>query len=99
MQQLFPETPDTLPGEDEPPSARLYQEPATDIFASIPMRTATLEEAEDILLEVFLAALEHGDLLEERGIETKRTWLRSVEANKIADNYRNKNVAESLDMQ
>jgi len=68
------------------------------------MRTATREEAEDILLEVFLAALEHSELLEERGIETQRAWLRSVAAHKIADHYRRGNrqqvtleqVAETL---
>jgi RNA polymerase sigma factor (sigma-70 family) len=75
-------------GEDDQPSARLYQEHATPIFAYIRLRTATREEAEDILLEVFLAALENGDLLEERRIETQRAWLRSVATHKIADHNR-----------
>lgn len=52
------------------------------------MRIAIHEEAEDILLEVFLASLEHSDLLEERSIEMQRAWLRSVAAHKIADHYR-----------
>ena len=91
MQQPLPESAASQPGEDDAPSARLYQEHATAIFAYIRLRTATREVAEDILLEVFLAALEHGDLLEERGIETQRAWLRSVAAHKIADHYRSSN--------
>lgn len=104
MQQPLPESSGARPGEDDPPSAQLYQEHAPAIFAYIRLRTATREEAEDILLEVFLTALEHGDLLEERGIETQRAWLRSVATHKIADHYRRSNrqhvtleqVAETL---
>jgi RNA polymerase sigma factor (sigma-70 family) len=104
MQQSSSESAATQPGEDDAPSARLYQEHATAIFAYIRLRTTTREVAEDILLEVFLAALEHGDLLEERGIEAQRAWLRSVAAHKIADYYRHSNrqqvsleqVAETL---
>jgi len=104
MQQPSSESAATRHSEDDAPSARLYQELATAVFAYIRMRTATREEAEDILLEVVLAALEHSELLEERGIETQRAWLRSVAAHKIADHYRHGNrqqvtleqVAETL---
>jgi RNA polymerase sigma factor (sigma-70 family) len=88
MQQSLPESGVTHPGEDDPPSARLYQDHAQAIFAYLRMRTATREEAEDLLLEVFLAALEQGELLEERSLETQRAWLLKVAAHKIADHYR-----------
>ena len=88
MQQPSSESAAMPPGEDEPPSARLYQEHAPAIFAYLRLRAATREEAEDILLEVFLAALEHQATLEGRSSETQRAWLRSVAAHKIADHYR-----------
>lgn len=88
-----------LEGEDDPPSARLYQEHAPAIFAYIRMRMVTREEAEDILLEVFLAALGHSDLLEERSIETQRAWLRSVAAHKIADHYRRSNGRQQVTLE
>jgi DNA-directed RNA polymerase specialized sigma24 family protein len=66
----------------------LYQEHASAILAYLRLRTATREEAGDLLLDVFLAALEHGNLLQERTIETQRAWLRSVAAHKLADHYR-----------
>ena len=88
MQRPFSAFAVTQSGENEPPSARLYQEHAPAIFAYIRLRIATREEAEDILLDVFLAALENADLLEERSIETQRAWLRRVSAYKITDHYR-----------
>ncbi len=88
MQQPSPESEATPPGEDDLPAARLYQEHAPAIFAYLRLRATTREEAEDLLLEVFLAALEQQDMLKDRSSETQRAWLRSVAAHKIADHYR-----------
>lgn len=88
MQQSLSGSGATQPGEDESPSARLYQDHAQTIFSYLRLRTATREEAEDLLLEVFLVALEQSTLLEERSIETQRAWLLRVAANKVADHYR-----------
>lgn len=78
----------TSPGAGDPPAAALYREHASAILAYIRLRTATREEAEDLLLDVFLAALEHRELLEARASETQRAWLRTVATRKIADHYR-----------
>jgi RNA polymerase sigma-70 factor (ECF subfamily) len=99
MQQHLPESAASHPGEDGPPSARLYEVHARAIFAYIRLRITTREEAEDILLEVFLVALEHLDLLEERSIEAQRSWLRSVAAHKIADHYRYSNRRQQVTLE
>ncbi|SRR5579885_2121704 len=89
MQQPFSEQAVPSPGEsDEMPAARLYQEHAAALFAYLRLRTASREEAEDLLLEVFLAALEHQRMLQDRSHATQRAWLRSVAAHKVADHYR-----------
>jgi RNA polymerase sigma factor (sigma-70 family) len=89
MQQPFSEPAATPPGaDDETPAARLYQQHAAALFAYLRLRTATREEAEDLLLEVFLAALEQPDLLAARSSAAQRAWLRGVAAHKIADHYR-----------
>jgi len=72
--------------------AELYQEHAPAILAFIRLRTTTREEAEDLLLDVFLAALEHANMLEKRALQTQRAWLRTVAARKIADQYRRDKV-------
>jgi RNA polymerase sigma-70 factor (ECF subfamily) len=79
------------PGAGDPLVAELYHEHAAAILAYIRLRTSTREEAEDLLLDVFLAALEHHEVLEERTAATQRAWLRSVAAHKIADHYRRGN--------
>ena len=88
MQQPLSKSVAKQPGADDPPSARLYQDHAPAILAYLRLRVAPREEAEDLLLEVFLAALERGDLLEERSLEMQRAWLLNVARNKIADHYR-----------
>ncbi|HEU5199930.1 MAG TPA: RNA polymerase sigma factor [Ktedonobacterales bacterium] len=89
MHQPFSESAATPPGEDdETPAARLYQEHAAALFAYLRLHTATREEAEDLLLESFLAALEHREVLEHRSSAAQRAWLRGVAAHKIADHYR-----------
>jgi RNA polymerase sigma-70 factor, ECF subfamily len=88
MRPSFSESAARRPGEDEPPAARLYQEHAAAIFAYLRLHLATREEAEDVLLDVFLAALEQRDLLKDRSSAAQRAWLRGVAAHKIADYYR-----------
>ncbi len=89
MQQPFSESAARLSdGKNETPSARLYREHAAALFAYLRQRAATREEAEDLLLEVFLAALEHQQMLEDRSRERQRAWLRSVAAHKLIDYYR-----------
>lgn len=76
------------PGSGALSVARLFEDHAPAILAYIRLRTGSREEAEDLLLDVFLAALEQTAMLEERPVEAQRAWLRGVAAHKIADHYR-----------
>jgi RNA polymerase sigma-70 factor (ECF subfamily) len=92
MRRAFPGPSDASSGlspiEDEPPTARLFEEHAATIFAYLRLRATTREEAEDLLLDVFLAALEQSRMLDERSSEAQRAWLLGVAAHKVADHYR-----------
>ena len=72
---------------DDSPLATLYLQHAPTIFAYLRLHAASREDAEDILLEVFLEALEYGSLAE-RSENTQRAWLRSVAHHKMVDRYR-----------
>jgi RNA polymerase sigma-70 factor (ECF subfamily) len=67
--------------------AALYQEYAPLLFAYLRRQTASLEEAEDLLVEVFLAALERNQLLAVPEGERRR-WLFGVAQHKLVDSYR-----------
>lgn len=88
----------------ELPMSVLYQRYAPAIFAYIQHHTNTREDAEDVLVDVFLAALEDKKFatLNERD---QVAWLRRVARNKVVDSFRRSNrqvqvtlesVAESL---
>lgn len=65
----------------------LYQQYAPSIFAYLRIHTASREDAEDLLVEVFLAALENRyfQLLPE---PAQRAWLWRVARNKTIDGFR-----------
>jgi RNA polymerase sigma-70 factor (ECF subfamily) len=65
----------------------LYHRYAPVIFAYIYQHTVSREDAEDLTLEVFTAALERNNLSELPDSEKLR-WLRRVAHNKLIDNYR-----------
>jgi RNA polymerase sigma factor (sigma-70 family) len=67
--------------------AAIYQQFAPEILAYIRRRTVTLQDAEDILVETFLVALQSASFLQLTG-EQQSTWLRRVAQNKITDQYR-----------
>lgn len=72
---------------DDPPVATLYDRYATTIFAYLSRRCKTREDAEDMLLDVFVAALEYSklaDVPEERRLP----WLLRVAQHKLTDYYR-----------
>jgi RNA polymerase sigma factor (sigma-70 family) len=69
------------------PIAVLYERESLTIFRYIMRRVALREDAEDILLEVFLAALE-SESLAQYNEEKQRAWLLRVAHNKIIDHYR-----------
>ena len=95
MQQPLPESTASQPGEDDPPSARLYQEHARAIFAYIRLRIATREEAEDVLQEVFLQVWRRAaDFDERRG--RPFTWLVTLTRSRAIDRLRQLNSRERL---
>ena len=72
---------------DDPSLAMLYQRFAPVLFAYLYRHTSSREDAEDLLLEVFLAALEHISFAE-LGAKEQESWLWSVTRNKMSDHYR-----------
>ena len=66
---------------------RLYQQYAPAIFAYLRLHTSSREDAEDVLVEVFLAALENRyfPLLPQ---SAQRAWLWRVARNKTIDGFR-----------
>lgn len=67
--------------------SRLYQHYAPAIFAYARLHTPSWEDAEDLTIEVFLAALEH-DQLSWLTTQQQFAWLRRVAHNKLVDRYR-----------
>lgn len=72
---------------DDPSLAVLYQRFAPVLFAYLYRHTSSREDAEDLLLEVFLAALEHAKFAG-LGAKEQEGWLWSVARNKMIDHYR-----------
>ncbi len=72
---------------DGSPLALLYERDALTVFSYIFRRVSVREDAEDILLEVFLAALE-SETLATLSAEKQRAWLLRVSHNKIIDHLR-----------
>lgn len=69
------------------PAAMLFHRHAPALFAFLRQRAASQEDAEDLLLEVFLAALEHNGFFELSEGEQQK-WLWRVARNKTIDAYR-----------
>lgn len=72
---------------DLSPAAALYRQHAPVIFAYLRRHTGSWEDAEDLLLEVFLAALERNQLCAIPA-DSQLPWLQRVAQRKVADYYR-----------
>ncbi|MGH2507230.1 MAG: RNA polymerase sigma factor [Ktedonobacteraceae bacterium] len=72
---------------DHPSLALLYQRSAPILFAFISRKLSSHEDAEDLLLEVFLAALEDPHFARLSANE-QESWLWSVARHKLVDHYR-----------
>ena len=72
---------------DGSPLAQLYEQYALIIFTYILRRIPVREDAEDILLEVFLAALENEELAD-LNAEKQKAWVLRVAHNKVIDHLR-----------
>jgi len=60
---------------------------APTILAYLSQQVPTLQDAEDLLLEVFMAALKY-EMLINLSEERQLVWLRRVARNKVIDRYR-----------
>ena len=80
---------------DPSPAAVLYQQYAQVIFAYLHRHTGSWEDAEDLLLEDFLAALENNQLSAvPEG--SRLPWLQRVAQRKLVDHYRRSSRRASL---
>ena len=91
MKHLPSEAPDSS-------SEQLYALHAPSIFAYVRLYVASREVAEDLVIDVFLSALEHAYLLA-RSVETQRAWLRKTAYYKIVDYYRMQSRRPSISLE
>jgi len=73
--------------QDSTSQTSLYERYGRVIFGYLRLHMNAPEDAEDLLLEVFLAALEHDNLVT-LSPEEQLAWLRRVAHNKLANVYR-----------
>ncbi len=78
--------------------AHLYQRSAPELLQYIRRHVPTQEDAEDVLLEVFIAALEKPDL-STMSQQEQLAWLRRVAHNKFVDFYRRSTRQTSIPLQ
>lgn len=76
-----------LPALNNAAFAELYQRHVYTLLSFIRRYVSTREDAEDVLLEVFLAAMERNGLVG-LGESEQLAWLRRVAHNKCVDAYR-----------
>src|SRR5438270_394109 len=88
-------TKDGVPSDS--PIARLYELHATVIFAYLRRQTPSREDAEDILVEVFAAAVEYAafDRMSEK---EQVAWLWRVAHNKAVDAYRRSRLRQGMNL-
>lgn len=86
------------PSLDDSPAADLYRSHAPVIFSYLRLHVPSYEDAEDLLVEVFLAAFEHGKVFELRERE-QIAWLQRVARNKMIDLYRRASHRQALDIE
>ena len=79
------------------PVARLYQTHASAILAYLCQQTASREDAEDVLVEVFVAAVEFASFA--RLSEKEQVaWLWRVARNKVVDAYRRSRLRQGIEL-
>ncbi|MDQ2903949.1 MAG: sigma-70 family RNA polymerase sigma factor [Chloroflexota bacterium] len=89
------------PGTDEADDVgalSLYDRFATTIFDYLSQQLASREDAEDLLVEVFLAA-HNQPMLFPLSDERQLAWLRRVAKNKVVDHYRHHAVVRMLPLE
>src|SRR5947209_8189228 len=81
----------------EPEIALLYRKYAPEILTYVRSHINSQEDAEDLVVEVFLAAIESATFasLSEKA---KQSWLWRVTRNKVIDLYRRAKTRQSVDL-
>lgn len=87
MQPIQPDESDWLEHGDEKMEAALYDRHAAAVFAYLRLHRVSWEDAEDVTLEVFTAALER-DNLRDLSEQKQLAWLLRVAHNKRVDVHR-----------
>jgi RNA polymerase sigma factor (sigma-70 family) len=82
---------------DGSPVGRLYEQHGPALFAYLSQQTESHEAAEDVLVEVFVAALEMERFVQMSEKE-QVSWLWRVTRNKAVDAYRRSRVRRGLDL-
>lgn len=80
----LPQTPSTQPDADQSLATVLYQQHAQAVFLYLRRNLASREDAEDLLLEIFLSAVEKQTPLE-YSAQQQRAWLLRVARYKLID--------------
>ncbi len=80
------------------PVARLYELHATAIFAYLRRQTASREDAEDLLVEVFVVAVE-SSAFDRLGEKEQVAWLWRVAHHKAVDAYRRSRLRQGVDLE
>ncbi len=86
-------------GAEERAGNTLYMRFAPTIFAYLSRQVTNLQDAEDLLLEVFLKAHVDKAMLEELPEERQLAWLRRVARNKVIDRYRHTTLLALLPLE
>ena len=79
------------------PVARLYEQHAPALFAFLRQKTTSREDAEDVLAQIFIAAIEHGEIAS-LGEREQAAWLWRVARNKVVDAYRRSRLRQGMDL-
>jgi RNA polymerase sigma factor (sigma-70 family) len=80
------------------PVAGLYELYAPALFAYLRRQMASREDAEDMLVEVFVAAVEFGSL-DSLSEKEQAAWLWRVARNKVVDGYRRSRLRQGIDLE
>ena len=77
--------------EERSLTEELYRQQASRLFSYVRQHTPLLEDAEDILLDVFLTVFQHEPELVTMLEDEQRAWLWTVTRNRVTDYHRRTN--------
>jgi RNA polymerase sigma-70 factor, ECF subfamily len=84
--------------QTEQEMALLYRKYAPGLLSYVRMRITSEEDAEDVVVEVFMAALENAKFAELAEKE-KQLWLWRVTRNKVIDTYRRAKTRQNVTLE